>query len=192
MRYHLIAFIVLMVVLLALYLSTDRDDIEVESRTSELAAQEFDYFMADFETTRFLPGGHRHFHLSAQRLTHYPEPDHAILEQPRITIYRESGNDPPWRVRSVSARIAELPDEAGQRIDFMGDVVITRQDGDGETLSIYTQFLSVYPQTRSASTDDPVFITSAGGEIRSTGMRADLSGNHIELLADIRGHYDYE
>lgn len=190
MRYHLIAFIVLMVVLLGLYLSTDRDEIQVESRTSVLAEQDFDYFMADFETTRFLPGGNRHFHLSAQRLTHYPEPDHARLDEPRITFYPEADNDPPWRVRSANARIEELPDQDGQRIDFMGDVVITRENRNGNTLSIYTEFLSVYPQRRTASTDDPVLITSAKGEVRSTGMRVDLSGNHIELLADVRGHYE--
>lgn len=190
MRYHLIAFIVLMAVLLGLYLFTDRDDIQVESRTSELAGQDFDYFMTDFASTRFLPDGNRHFHLSAERLTHYPDPDHARLDQPRITFYQASDNAPPWRVRSASARIEELPGETGQRIDFMGDVVITRQDLDGDTLSIYTEFLSVYPQRRLASTDDPVLITSADGEIRSTGMRADLSGNHIELLADVRGHYE--
>ena len=190
MRYQLIIFTALMLVILIVYLSTGQDDIQVESRTNVLADQDFDYFMSDFETTRFLPDSSRQFHLRAERLTHFPDPEHTRLDQPRITLYPSANDAPPWHIRSVSARIEDAFEEPGQRIDFMGDVVITREDNAGRIVNIYTEFLSVYPQSHFASTDEAVSLISADSEVHSVGMRAALATNHIELLADVRGHYE--
>lgn len=190
MRYQLIIFAVLMLVILIVYLSTGQDDIQVESRTNVLADQDFDYFMSDFATTRFTVDSSRHFHLRAERLTHFPDPEHTRLDQPRIILYQPTNDEPPWHIRSITARIEDAPEEPGQRIDFMGEVVISHEDNEGRVINIYTEFLSIYPQSRLASTDQAVSLISADSEVHSVGMRAALATNHIELLADVRGHYE--
>ena len=178
----------LSLLLLWLYFSATDEEPALLSRTQELAGEEFDYFINNLDSTYFGEDGKRLYRLQARRLTHFPEPDFATLEQPYLTVYQE--NAAPWQIQANNARIETDPELDQERIDLIGDVVITRNEDEAGEVNIYTRFLSVYPDAQVARTHMDVLMTSAGSEVSGTGMRAELLRAYIHLLANVRGYYE--
>lgn len=177
----------LALILALLQLSTSDDPVDLLERTRELTRQEFDYYLSELDTTRFSQDGRREWRLQAQRLTHFPTPEFSLLDRPQLSLFPEG--DEPWFIEAERARI-DQDSEGRERMQLDGNVVITYVDGGGQTLTIYTDTLTVYPEQRLAETAAEVLMTTAGSELRSRGLRADLNTQLIELLANVRGYYD--
>lgn len=189
MRYRILAIIILSLVIYFLYHAATDEEVGFLRSTEIIGGQEFDYYMNDVENTSFSPDGILLHILAAERLTHFPDPEYSLLDLPHFIIYRE-GDEEPWHVWAEHAHIDTDPTLAEQRVELMNDVHIQRLDAQGREMNIYTDFLTIYPESRKAATDEDIRMVTAENEISGTGMRADLDTNHIQLLANVRGYYD--
>ena len=188
MRYHILAAAVLFVFLLFLFNSATRNP-EQEPGAAELnLAQDYDYFMASVDSTHFNLDGEPRYRIQAKRITHFPDPDYTVIDTPNFVIYQ--GQEPPWFITSRKGTMDTDPLLNQEKVELSDNVVVHRVDSSGREVDIYTEFLTVYPDSSNLSTDRDVRIESAGGRISSTGMTADLAANRIKLLANVRGSYE--
>jgi LPS export ABC transporter protein LptC len=56
-------------------------------------------------------------------------------------------------------------------------------------VNIYTSNLRVFPESRSAITDNNVRITGENSNLTATGMTVDLRSSRIRLRTNVRGTY---
>src|SRR5690606_6148233 len=103
MRIRLLVIAVLSVVLLLLLDTATDDQGDAGSGGLEGLAQDFDYYMRGVDSTRFDIDGRASYRLRAARFTHYPEPDHTLIEDPDLVIYRET--EPPWFISARNGRV---------------------------------------------------------------------------------------
>lgn len=188
MRIRLIAIALLSIVLLLLLDSATDDAPDEGAEDALLPDQDYDYRLTGVDNTRFDLEGNRSWQMRAARLTHYPEPDHTLVESPDVVIFREE--EPPWFIKARSGRVNAGPDGRPHSVELAGDVELRHADEQGRELNIYTDFLTLYPDTRTAGTDSLVRMETEGARLSALGMAADLNSQHIQLLGEGRGIYD--
>lgn len=155
----------------------------------ELAlSQDFDYYMTGVDRTHFGADGEPEYRIRAERFTHYPEPDHILVEEPDVVVYRTGEN--PWQISADGGRIENDPVRQENRVEFSDNVIVRHTDPQGREIIIYTEFLTVYPDSRFLETDREVTIQGEGLIQRSSGMTADLNNERITLLSNVRGQYE--
>lgn len=160
----------------------------LSSNSGPTQGQAYDYFMTAVNDQHLDLEGNVQYHLIADRLTHYPNPDISNIEAPDITIFRES--KAPWRITAMNGRLLIDTESMLDRVELSDNVVIHSVDKDGQPLDIYTEFLILYPDTKRLSTDREVRFLAPGIENTSLGMTADLNINEINFLANVRGQYE--
>ncbi len=122
-----------------------------------------------------------HF-LETPEMHHIPKDDKHILAKPHMIITEP--NKAPWEIHADKGTATSK----AQTITLEHHVQIIQHKPSEET-EIKTEHLTYYPQEKKAVSNDEVTITQAGSQIRSKGMIADLTDNHIQLLSNARGHY---
>ena len=90
-----------------------------------------------------------------------------------------------WRVRSSNVR----HDRHDDTWRLTGDVVMEYQRPSGMT-RLTTTLLELDVPARYAETDRAVTLTQPDARIDAVGARAWLDERRIELLENVRGHYD--
>ena len=188
MRYHIIAVLILSLALGYLIFSATENEIDINSTRIDLSEEEFDYYMNNFDSMTFTQTGVQQYRVQAERMTHYPTPDIALLDNPDFVVYQQQ--EPPWYISSETARIDKDQTRNEQRVELIDNVVIHRVDNTGREINIYTEFLTVYPDSKTLHTDRDVLMLSQGSEVTSTGMKGNLMTNHIELLENVRAYYE--
>ena len=187
MRSRLFVFVIISVCM-ALLLNYATDESVTLTTSTVAPEQNFDYFIGDIDSMQYDKEGLSQYRFQAKRSTHYPQPDHTVLEQPYFTLYQ--GEESPWHISAESGRIEKDVVLDQEKVELTGNVVIHLIDSEGVAIDIYTDFLLIYPSTKKVSTDREVLIKSPGVEMSATGMRADLNQElSIELLADFKGSY---
>lgn len=121
--------------------------------------------------------------LDGQRLTHHPEPELFVLEQPHMQLYRNSL--PAWDVHALRAT---SPDP-GHDVWLSGQVSAVRDARLGPPLQLATTRLHADPRNSTMDTPEPVRITGPQGTVTGTGMQADLKRNTLELLSAVEVRY---
>jgi LPS export ABC transporter protein LptC len=187
MRAHLL-FVLLLAGLLVYMLNTATDDGTSVPEDALRLDEDYDYFLTEVDSTHFSLDGAARYRLQATRVTHFPDPDFAIVEEPDVMIFQETAL--PWHITAQTARIDNDPKNDMDRVQLDHHVVLTHRDPGGETLNILTESLTLYPSSRRAMTEQPVQIISSRAEMTSLGMVADLQQNTVELLANVRGRYE--
>ena len=200
MRYHIIALAVLACLLFYLVNSATDDDSSGNINNLSLEGsrinQAFDYYMTSVDSTRFSVDGVSDYRLQADRIVHYPSPEFAIIDAPRLVIYAEQTG--PWFLSAAFGTIygtnygtigpnAERNEE---RLELSENVVVRHTDSMGQIHNIYTDELTIYLGSRYLSTKSEVLLESMNHEINSLGMTADLTTKHITFLSNVRGRYD--
>ena len=163
--------------------------VEVTGRSAELRDAEYDYYMNDVDTTVFSANGTLSHRILADSLIHYPENDVANLETPHFFIF-EDNQETPWEITANSAIISTDLVLNEERVDLMNDVIIHRPDSAGKPLNIYTDSLTVYPESRSLRTEAAVRMISPGIVVSAVGMRGNLDTRRMSLLSEVRGTYE--
>ena len=188
LRYHILAIVVLSgVVYYLLDTATDVDVIDI-SRILDFQAQEYDYFMADVDSIHYTPDGQADYRFTARRLTHFPNPEYTIMEIPRFYIFLEDNST--WQVDSRSGRVEVDLVKNQQRLMLQDDVVVSGTLADGNPVTMYTDALTIYPETKSLQTEADVLIEGPGFTTSSSGLQADLNSNEIRQLSN--GQLRYE
>jgi lipopolysaccharide export system protein LptC len=148
-------------------------------------AHEPDYFLDGFETTVAGEDGHFRYRLNGATLTHYPDTDTALLEQPRLLVNTADGGR--WL---VSATEATAQQQTGH-IHLEGQVIVHRDSRarPADSLTLETEALDVYVDDDYADTDADVTITRPTGVTRARGMRVNFPQRHLYLKSQVRGEY---
>jgi LPS export ABC transporter protein LptC len=109
------------------------------------------------------------------------EEDQAHVSRP---VYISLDRDQVTRVTAQEALIDTRLDQA----HLQGSVIITQQNQQGLT-DMRTATL-IYDQKHNALfTDAQVVIQSPNGEIRTTGLQAQLNEGRYQFLSDVKGYY---
>lgn len=148
-------------------------------------AQDYDYYINDMVLDRLSHDGSPEYHLTAQRVTHYPSPELSELENP--TLHWFQPQRPTW---ILTAQRGELrPDsEDNMQLQLRDEVHASRSLEGGDTLHIRSARLLVLPDSGEASSDVTVTIDSSGTHLEGAAMQAWLAEDRIKLAAGSGRH----
>jgi LPS export ABC transporter protein LptC len=186
MRFNILVIVILTACMAYLINFATKEPVELTSTMVD-PAQNYDFFMTDVDTTHFNTMGVSEYRLQALRTTHYPNPDYTLLEAPSFIIYQDG--EPPWFVSATSGRIEKGVALNQDKVELIDNVVIHHINSAGQSTNIYTEFLTIYPDSKNLNTDREVLLESTGSKISGMGMTANLELNQIKLLGDLKGRY---
>jgi len=147
------------------------------------AAQQADLTIRQPHWTLFDQHGDISTQLHAQRLEHWAGEQAARLIQPRLSI--RDRQQRLWRVHARSGRIYP----ANQPL-LLEQEVIMRQEPENDGLLLQTTRLRIDRNGDSVETDEAVVLQAGSWHFTATGMRANLSRQRLELLAQVRGIHE--
>jgi len=142
-----------------------------------------DFLFASPRITRFGPDGTLVLDLTASHAVHYPDDDTVALEDLRIDLHTQSGED--WR---MAAQHGTGPMGA-QEFELSGAVTVGRPQGTDAGLQLRTDRVTLRADTRTLDTQAAVTIVEGGSSVRAIGMHADLLTQRIELHHQVRSDY---
>lgn len=184
-RALIIAAVALPLLAAVVLLRDPRDTADGIAADSPLA-QDYDYTISNMQLDSFTPDGILQYHLASERVTHYPAPDHSILDNPSLYWY-EPGQ-PDWVLTSRSGDLRTDTASGLSRLLLQQDVLASRSSGDGATLEIRSESLLVLPDAGELSTTDPIQLHNGNTRLESAGMQAWLRENRIKLSAGSGQH----
>ncbi len=127
--------------------------------------------------------GYPQYHLSAQRMLHYPENDSMELVAPRFVRKDESA------VLTVIADKGTIKQEI-KEVFFYGNVELLRQPHAGnDRLQIRTQYMQVFMDREVARTDRAVTIVNGASTLSGTGMEYERKTGRLSLLSSVKGSF---
>ncbi len=143
-----------------------------------------DYTVDGFVATAMDKNGKPQYVLRAKRMEHYPDTDATELIEAVVTQY--TPGQPPMHVRAGRARM----DQKGRQVTFLDKVELWREAGGGKPqMTLQTNLLHVWPDSKKASTDQPVQLTEGGRRVNAIGMELDQNTRRVTLLNKVRAHY---
>ncbi len=106
------------------------------------------------------------------------------VEQPNIRIQQEQEE---WYITAESAVITA----DREQVTLAGDVKLMRRNTvTGDVLDIATRDVLLNITPRTASTDAAVNIRADRDRLDAVGMRLDIINDRVELLSEVRAHYE--
>ena len=123
------------------------------------------------------------YSIAAKKVVQDPEGGDVDLHE--VSVNYDPAAKVPWTLHADTGRV--LP--GGKTIELTGHVVAATRETEGPPATIRTDYLTFDPATNVASTDRPVVIDYAGGNLHATGMRALLQDDRLELLKGVTGRY---
>lgn len=186
MRTSPVLFVLLPSLLLAACQPAPQEVMD-DTLAANLAAP-YDYYMNGMRTTRFTADGQQAYRLNATRITHYPDGDHAVLENPDFVWYDD--NKQPWRISSLSGDLHKSPAGEENELLLERSVVLTSEPEPQMPLRITTESLTVQTVSRTASTQAAVMLTTPGSTMQGVGMELRMEDNHVRFLNEVRGTYE--
>lgn len=188
LRYHISGILVLSVIMFYLLDSATDDELLNISSLLEMSEQGYDYFMADVDSFHYLANGDVDYLFQARRVTHFPNPEVSILEDPRFMVFQ--GNASNWEINAITGRV-EMDEERNQeRLILNDNVIINGTTANGRPVNITTDTLTIYPEAKSMHSESEVRFESEGIVSSSRGFMADLNTNVIRQLANGRMQYE--
>lgn len=149
-----------------------------------MSSAEGAYFMEGVETKSFNETGNLSYTMQSPRVDHFPEDSRSEIRTPVLVMTRPSG--PPWH---LSAEAATARHPTGD-MNLQGNVVLQREaNPDYEPITMSTEQLQLNAAARQAAAEGLVRFVSPSGKVTGTGLRADLTTEQLELLANVQGEY---
>lgn len=142
-----------------------------------------DYVLRDFELISLDDTGKESFTLRAPLLQQTPGARTMELTTPLFLLPDVAGHY--WQVRSKTGWVSENRKELRLR----GNVVTTSPPEDTRRITMNTQQLNVYPETRRAKSRAVVTVTEPGLTMRGRGLDADLAAKRFTLLSQATARY---
>lgn len=142
-----------------------------------------DYILHDFEIVALDSHGTEAFILRAPLLEQHPEDRTIEVETPLFLL--PDAQDGYWEVRSNNALVTAAHDE----IRLREDVRVEGTSNSGQPVTMNTEQLNVFPETRLASTDERVTVEQPGSTIQGRGMEVDLAAKRYEFHSEVRSRY---
>jgi LPS export ABC transporter protein LptC len=149
---------------------------------------EYDAYAIGVTSVLYNAQGRVEYTLDAARQTHYLD-NTTVLETPFVRLHQASGA--LWNIMAGSGRIHAVEGgDAIERLDLQTGVEVFQIDQLGQRMQLNTEFLSVYPQTQTMSTELAVTMVTDSLQQDAVGMRADLQQDQLTFLGQVRGRYE--
>jgi lipopolysaccharide export system protein LptC len=144
-----------------------------------------DYTVADFTLTAMNLAGRPYYRLKAPSMARYADDRTTEVEEPQVEFREQTG--PPWEMTADHGWISA--DRSLVRL--LGHVVVLRAGAAGsEPVKLVTSDVSIQPDDRYATTDQPVAAWLGPHRMEARGMKLYLQEGRLQLLSDVRGHYE--
>ena len=185
---------------LAVALLVGPGDIRAPTLPAELSRQP-DAYLRNGTVEQYRPEGTLHYRMRIARAEFFERRADAAangaatggaqgatadVESPSLDFYAPPG--PPWRIEASAGRIRSVQAPNGgheERVDLVGDARLTRTEGDGTTLVLRTDALTLYPAREIVRSDQGVSIErGAGSRSFAAGFEADLANGRFRLFSD--------
>lgn len=122
--------------------------------------------------------------LRAKKMTHYPDDDLTLLEEPTFVTF--PGGVAPVTVTSRKATILGR----GEHVYFEDSVRVVRAPYSNNTeLVLETSYLHVMLETRIAKTDRPVTMRDATGVLTASGLELNSETRVLNLQGRVKGTF---
>ncbi|MFC0678808.1 LPS export ABC transporter periplasmic protein LptC [Lysobacter korlensis] len=157
------------------------DDIEAAPGT-----ERSDYVLEDFELVALDEQGRESFTLRAPRLTRDPTRETMDIATPVFTL--PAGPDAStgdWEVKSRTGWVSAEGDELRLR----GDVLAKSVDAEGRPVTMNTQQLNVFPETKRATSPVAVTVRQPGLILNGRSLEAQLDAKRVHLN-DVKARYE--
>ena len=154
----------------------------LQSDTAKQADDRIDYYLKQPHTTQYNKEGSLQYTLSADQLEHFEISDRGDLQQPRFTTHRNQQIE--WRGHSQQG----IVEKGGDKVTLNNQVELKRTTPTEATIT--TESVTLFPQREQAKTALDVTLIEPGSRTTGTGMRADFKSGRIQLLDNVRGHYE--
>lgn len=146
-----------------------------------------DYVLNQLELIALDEQGRESFTLRAPRLTRDPAAKSMDIQTPVFVIPPRAGQaGTPWEVRSATAWVAPK----GEELRLRGEVKANSKDKQGRPVSIATEELNVFPNTKRATSVAKVTMTQPGFILNGRGLDAQLDAKRIVLQSDVKARYE--
>ena len=142
-----------------------------------------DYELHAFELIALDKTGKESFTVRAPLLRETPGARTMELTTPLFLLPDTAGHY--WQVRSNTGWVSEQRDQ----IRLRGAVVTTNPPEDPRRITMNTEQLNVYPNTRKATSASVVTVTEPGLTMRGVGLDADLAAKRFTLLSQATARY---
>lgn len=190
MRTLRVSLFLVCVALLLLWLAGRANRENPDPDNSLLAGQDYDYFISTMSTTGFSASGEALYHLTAARVTHFPEGDVALLQTPAYMRIAHGGS--PWQVTALQGRLEPDARRSEERLELQDEVLFRQQSEGGAPLQISASRLTVFPSSEEAATDAEVILDASGTRLESRGIRLYMAQDRIELPDNVRGSHEQQ
>ncbi len=181
-RYWLIVPLLLIAIVARDWVETTPDQTAVEP-TLDMSATQSDYYLEQFNTRKFNRFGEVEYEVTGDTLAHYPIDDRSEITQPSVIFNRDQIQ---WKINSKSGQLTKNP----SIFTLAGDVVIKRETGDSQPVTMRTDELSILTEANEIRTDKPIEIISENWQLRSVGLQSSLNAGKLNLLSTVTGHYE--
>ena len=142
-----------------------------------------DFILHDFELVALSGEGVEAFTLRAPLLEQHPRDRTIEVATPLFLV--PDGEGEYWEIRSGYALVTADHDE----MRLHEDVRAQGTGNAGQPVTMNTEQLNVFPDTRFASTDERVTIEQPGSTIQGRGMEVDLASKRYEFESEVRSRY---
>jgi lipopolysaccharide export system protein LptC len=155
----------------------EKISVEPEPRTP-------DYTYEGILLTVVNPEGKMVYRIKAPMMAHFGDDNTIKVKSPDMLFYRDDA--PPLEVRSERAWLSS----GGEEIMLLGSVSIVRPEIEPtSTLTIKTRNLRVFPEKKSADTDETVLAFNDIYRIQGLGGSIDLDSGYFKIHQQARGVY---
>lgn len=145
----------------------------IDTIVTELSVQQF-----DIEGTLI-------HSLHTPLMQHIPENNTHLLKTPHIIV--KEANQAPWEIHAETATALY----GGKQITFNKNVIVHQNKYKlTEETTLTTEEITYFPKDKLATTLKEVTLKQANNQMQSTGMKAYLAENRVQLLGNARGHYE--
>ena len=148
----------------------------------ELAAEP-DVYIEDGRITQHDDDGAVRYRLRAGRITHFHQQDD-VAGTTRIERleFEFPHADAPWRGRADGGDAINAPGQE-ERLRLAGNVELLQQRGRNGFTRLRTDALTLLPEQRVATTDQPVTILTESSRMSAAGAVADLASGRMRLFS---------
>ncbi len=161
------------------------DPILLPDAQEQALIGEPDFYMRGLRLHVLGEKGQTQRYISAESLMHYPQNDLAVLEQPKIAIYR--GSEPAWIIEAKQGTLLSQ-----EKLSLNGSVVIYKGSvvGNG-ALQLSAEAIDINLLLEQAVSDGDILVQQHGmGELKGRGMVLDLQDNRLHLQSQVRVIYE--
>jgi lipopolysaccharide export system protein LptC len=144
-----------------------------------------DYYLENFSYVKLGPTGLPRYDVSGARMVHFPADDSFKITKP--VVHSLDLDKPPMELYSDTARVTD--DQT--RIHMYGNANAIRGAANGrDPMHLVSEYLLLLPDDEIVKTDKPVAMTMGTTRLNGTGMIANNATQVVQLLGNVRGHYE--